>query len=310
MRRREFIKVIAGATIWPLAARAQEQRHPIELTIRTMAAQGATQDTLLRTLQEIMAGRSLHLSIINTPGQDGVKAALDSRKDPADGSFLLMTTAYTLTYYPQYGNAGYTIDDFEPVLGIGHYNLVVIAPASSPDSDLKQILARVRAERRTLRYAGIGEVDRLMMAAITKKAGVVLDFVAAGGGPALVAKVVNGEVDVGFGTGTHRPLLKEGKVKVVAQLHSRDSEPRLLKPLDFGVDADMDNFILISAPHGIPANRKAAIAAALIEATSDPRVQEVITNKLLMTPALLKDADLRAALKRQTRGFEVLRAIN
>ena len=98
-------------------------------------------------------------------------------------------------------------------------------------------------------------------------------------------------------------------MRVVAQLHSRarrgPGEPPT--PQDFGVDANLDNFILVSAPKGLEPARRALLIAQLKEAVGTPEAETLLTKRLLMAPGLMQGAELQAALAAQSQGFAALR---
>ena len=139
-------------------------------------------------------------------------------------------------------------------------------------------------------------------------AGVPVEFLPTNG-PALLEAVVSGKADIGLGTGTHQPLLEDGRVRVVAQLHSRarrgPGEPPT--PQDFGVDANLDNFILVSAPKGLEAAHRAVLIDQLKAAVGTPEVETLLTKRLLMATGLMEGAELQAALAAQSEGFAALR---
>ncbi|MCW5771026.1 MAG: hypothetical protein KIT16_05265 [Rhodospirillaceae bacterium] len=279
--------------------------------IRTMAPKGATQDQLLVEMQQIFAHRlGAELSVINSPGRDGIDAALLALRDPPDGRHFLMTSAYALNYYPEYAPVGYRRTDFEPIASAGAYNFVHVTAATNPWRDLGEALEAMRAENRPLRFAGIGEVDLLMIKAIARKFGVPVAFKQTGG-PALLAAVLAGEVDVGVGTGTHRPLLAEGKVRVLAQLHGRAERGPGAPPTprDLGVDAVQENFAMISTRADAAPDAKARSVALLLEALSAPSVSALVADRLLMVPGAMVGAELEAALAAQRETFAKLRAL-
>jgi tripartite-type tricarboxylate transporter receptor subunit TctC len=277
------------------------------ITARTMAPLGASQDLFLRALQPVLAERfGLGLTVDNASGQDGIVAARRVRADPPDGRHLLVTTPATLTFYPQTGDAGFEPGDFDPLLGVGRYNFVLITAARQPWADLHGALAQVRREGRPLRHAGTGQPDLLMVAAMARSAGVDVELLPRNG-PALLEAVTSGEADVGLGTGTHQPLLADGRVRVVAQLHPRAQAGGGPTPREFGVDATLDNFILISAPKGLAPEVRARLVAQLAEAVAAPAIETLLTQRLLMVPGLLEGDDLVRAMAAQTRTFAALR---
>ena len=278
------------------------------LTARTMAPLGASQDLFLRALQPILAERfGVALEIDNASGQDGVVAARRVKADPPDGHHVLVTTPATLTFYPQTGAAGFEATDFDPLLGVGRYNFVVITGAGQPWADLHGALAHVRAQGRPLRHAGTGQPDLLMVSAMARSAGVEVELLARNG-PALLEAVTSGEADVGLGTGTHQPLLADGRVRVVAQLHPRAKAGGGPTPQEFGVGATLDNFILISAPKGVAPDTRARLVARLAEAAAAAPIQTLLTERLLMEPGLLQGEELAAAMAAQKQAFATLRS--
>ena len=278
------------------------------LTARTMAPLGASQDLFLRALQPILAERfGVALEIDNASGQDGVVAARCVKADPPDGRHVLVTTPATLTFYPETGDVGFEMPDFDPLLGIGRYNFVVITGAGQPWADLHGALAHVQAQGRPLRHAGTGQPDLLMVSAMARSAGVEVELLARNG-PALLEAVTSGEADVGLGTGTHQPLLADGRVRVVAQLHPRAKAGGGPTPQDFGVGATLDNFILISAPKGVAPDARARLVARLTEAVAAAPIQTLLTERLLMEPGLLQGEELAGAMAAQEQAFATLRS--
>jgi tripartite-type tricarboxylate transporter receptor subunit TctC len=281
-----------------------------EITARTMAPSGASQDLFLRALQPVFAARfRTRLIVDNVPGEDGVRAAQAARNDPPDGRHLLVTSASTMSFYPAAGEAGFTEADFDMLLGVGRYSFVLITAATQPWSDLREAFESIGGENRALRYAGTGLPDALLVRAMARRSGVPVDHIPLNG-PALHEAVLKGDTDIGLGTGTHQPLLADGRVREVAQLHphAKTGPGAAPTPKDFGVDAMLDNFILISAPQGLAAAERARLVDQLSEAVATPEVQVVTTERLLMAPGLLHGADLAAAIEAQKQAFDVLRS--
>jgi tripartite-type tricarboxylate transporter receptor subunit TctC len=272
-----------------------------------MAPQGASQDLMLRALQPILAARFGRCLVIdNATGEDGMRAARSVKAAPADGRHLLVTASATLTFYPSRGDAGFSRGDFDMLLGVGRYNFVIITGPQQTSSDFVETLARIRKQGRALRYAGSGEPDRLLVAAMARANGLSLEFLPRNG-PALLEAVTSGAADLGLGTGTHQPLLADGRARVVAQLSPRAGSIRYPTPRDFGIDAALDNFILIATPSGVATEERSRLVAELKAAIQTPDIQAVLTERLLMSPALLEGAALEAALDEQERMFAALR---
>lgn len=281
--------------------------HGADLFACTMAPKGASQDLVLRALQPILAARfGRRLAIDNATGEDGMRAARSVKAAPADGRHLLVTASATLTFYPSGGDAGFSRGDFDMLLGVGRYNFVIITGPQQTSSNFVEILTHIRKQGRALRYAGSGEPDRLLVAAMARANGLALEFLARNG-PALLEAVTSGAADLGLGTGTHQPLLADGRVRVVARLHPRTDSVPYPSPRDFGVDAALDNFILIAAPRGVAPGERSRVVAELKAAVATPEIQAVLRERLLMSPGLLEGVALEAALDEQEHMFAALR---
>lgn len=280
------------------------------LVIRTMAPRGATQDLLLVEMVPILARQGLRLEIDNAAGDDGIRAARLVARDPADGRHLVMTHTHSINYYPRVREVGYTAADFDPLVGVGGYNWVVLGRTDDTPSSLEGVLARCRAEGRALRHVGVGEVDALMVSAIARKHGVAVDFTGANG-PALLETLTSGRADVATGTGTHQPLLAAGTVRVLALLHPRletgSGAPPGLPAL--GLDVLIDNFILVCAPRGLADDVRGRVVNALRACFETPEIQTFVRDRLLMAPGLLVQPELDTALERQSLSLEKLRAL-
>lgn len=287
----------------------QDKNGASALTIRTMAPLGASQDLFVRALAPLLADRfGISTTIDNAAGQDGVRAARLAKADPPDGRHLLVTSSSTLSFYPSEGDAGFEEADFERLLGVGRYNFVLIAAAARPWSDLTEAFEAVRAEGRALRYAGTGSPDRLIVTAMAKRAGLAVEFLALNG-PALLDAVVTGAADIGLGTGTHQPLLEDSRVRLMAHLHPRAAQGpgATPTPAAYGVEAVLDNFILVSAPKGVGAAERSRLIEQLKAVVETPEIIRLLTKRLLMQPGVIEGPALDQAFAAQKRDFALLR---
>lgn len=280
------------------------------LIIRTMAPKGATQDLLLVEMVPVLARQGVRLEIDNAAGEDGIRAARLVARDPADGLHLVMTHTYTINYYPRVRDVGYTAADFDPLVGVGGYNWVVLGRTDGSPDTLAGVIARCKAEGRAMRHVGVGEVDALMVSAIARRHGVAVEFTGANG-PALLETLTSGRADVATGTGTHQPLLAAGTVRVLALLHPRiDTTPGAPPGLPaLGLDVAIDNFVLVCAPRGLAPDVRSRVVNDLRRCFEDPGIQAFVRDRLLMAPGLLVQPELNAVLENQWTSLAKLRAL-
>lgn len=280
------------------------------VTVRTMAPLGASQDLLLRMFATMLKDRFGTIVVVeNKPGRDGVVAAQITRTEAADGRHLLMSGSATLTFYPHVEDVGYVEADFEPLLGVGRYNFVVVTRVDSRWATLHDLFIDARAAGRTIRYAGSGRPDFLLVQTMATRTGAAVEFLQLNG-PALLDAVLSGAADIGLGTGTHQTLLDEGRLRITARLHPRANPGNGTPcPMDFGIDATLDTFIVFAAPRDVDPDRKLEIVSMLRQVAEQPETTAFLRERLAMLPIVLAGEELAVALRNQRRDFARLQRL-
>jgi tripartite-type tricarboxylate transporter receptor subunit TctC len=202
LRRRQFLRLAAGAAAVPAASRAASaQAYPARsVTIIVPFAPGGGTDVAARIIADQMT-RILGQQVVvqNIAGAGGtVGSARAMRADP-DGYTILMgqmgTHAASVALYP---NLPYKPDtDFAPIGLVSSFPVLVAARKNLPPNDLKEFVAYVKANAGTLNmsHAGVGSIfftTCLMLNSILNVKPTMVPF--GGGGPAMNA-LVGGQVD-------------------------------------------------------------------------------------------------------------------
>jgi tripartite-type tricarboxylate transporter receptor subunit TctC len=269
---------------------ASAQNQPVSLV--TMASPGATQDQFAQKLKELLAREGIDLTVINAPGEGGLTAARQVLEQPADGRHLLLTSGGVLA------SDSLDADAFEALVAVGRYQAVMITSAQTPESDIRGIIARVKAEGRPMRWAHPTATSCLQMKVIGAANGFEVECVLSNG-PALLDLVASGEADAGVGTGTHRARLEAGDLKVVGRM-STSAEGDSPTAADLGApEAEVPDWMLISAPAGLEPNVKAELTERLLGAVNDPSITPFLTGTLLMAEGVLAGEELAAAIADQ-----------
>jgi tripartite-type tricarboxylate transporter receptor subunit TctC len=207
-----FALALAGA------AQAAYPERPI--TIVVPYAPGGAADALARVLAQKL-GTKLGTSVIvdNKAGASGTIGASFVAKAQADGYTVLYdATPYSINPH-LFPKMPYAADALKPLSLVSLAPNVLIVKADSPLKDVKQLIARAKAEPGKVNFAsgGSGTVQRLAAELFRQKLN--LDMVHVpykSGGPA-IADVMGGQVDFMFSTvAASSPLITGGKLRGLA----------------------------------------------------------------------------------------------
>jgi tripartite-type tricarboxylate transporter receptor subunit TctC len=222
-RRLLHLPVAAAAAAASAGARAQAwPSRPIRVVVGFPP--GNTLDVVSRLMAEALRTRlGQPLLIENKPGANGVIAASDVIRAPADGHTLLATNSSGMTVNPQlYRRLGYQMGDFAPVAMIVSAPLIVMVnPAAERTAGVRSLgdlMAMARARPGDLRFgsAGQGNITQLSFDMITHHAGVRATSVAYKGTAAAQAGLLGQEVDAAIDTPLAVPLVKAGRLRALA----------------------------------------------------------------------------------------------
>lgn len=220
--------LLAMAVSLPTPAWSQAYpAKPVRLVTEFLAGSGG--DTLLR----IFAGglsQALGQAVVidNRGGAGGVVAAEAVLHAPPDGYTILGVSpntqvirvhlARSTPFNPQ--------RDFTPIGAIADPTIIIIANPSVPASNLKELVEHAKRNPGRLSYAtsGVGSAHHLSGEQIKMLTGADIVHVPYKGLAESLKDVVTGQIPFGFNlSGPSGPLIKAGKVKVLAVIHTSRS---------------------------------------------------------------------------------------
>jgi len=194
-----FIGAVAALTLTAAAASAQDYpARPITLIV-PFAAGGPT-DIVARIAGEHMS-RTLGQQIVieNTLGAGGTTASTRAKRAAPDGYTIIMghmgTHAASVALYPKLAYDPRT--DFEPIGMAAGTPILILAKKDFPAKDLKEFVAYVKANEKTLNnaHAGVGSVSFTTCLLLNSIMGVKPTTIPFNGtGPSMNARV-GGQVD-------------------------------------------------------------------------------------------------------------------
>jgi len=280
LRRRDFIKGVAGSAIaGPIRAHAQTYpSRPITIIAPTTA--GGPPDTIARLLGErmrITLGQPVLVeNVTGAGGSIGIGRVVRAEPD-----------GYTLSigHLNSHVFSGATsalpfdlVDDLAPIAPLTTSPQVFIGRGSLPPNTLIELIAWLKTNpNATFGSVGIGGSGRVWGAYFEKITGIRLQFIPYRGAVTFMQDVIAGQIDLASPEGSNIvPHLRNGKIKTYAVLTrtrwaaapeiptiDEAGGPALYSPFWHG----------LWAPKGTPPDVITKLNAAVVAALADPAVR-------------------------------------
>jgi tripartite-type tricarboxylate transporter receptor subunit TctC len=282
--RRRFLHLAAGAAALPAVSRAaRAQAYPSRpLTMIVPFPAGGATTTLARILAEHMK-ETLGQPVVveNVAGAGGSLGVSRSARAAPDG--------YTLSFgnwashvgagavYPVAYNA---LTDFEPVARVADTPLWVVARKDLPASDLKELIAWLKAnpEKASAATVGPGSGSHLCGIYLQNNTGTRFQFVPYRGGAPAMQDLVAGQVDMMCDMSSNSlPHVRGGQIKALAVMAKSRwfAAPDVPTVDEMGVPGVYVSFWHgLWVPKGTPADIVAALNGAVVKALADATVRQ------------------------------------
>ncbi len=302
-----MIAVATAAFTTPVFA----QGYPVKpITIIVPYAAGGPSDSIARIVSRSMS-ETLGQQIIveNVAGAGGTAGAARVAKASADGYTLLIHHVALSAGAALYKNPGYdTVTAFEPVGLVNYGPFVVISKKDYAAQNLKELLARFKAEgpKTNVAHAGVGSGSHLCGIMLGQALGTSFNYVPyRGTGPAL-NDVVGGQVDILCDQTTNAlPQIQASTVKAygVTSPQPISQLPTLPTVASEVTGFDLSVWHGIYGPKGMPKDVVDKLNAALQKALADADIQRRFTDlgTVLFTADQRSPAALQAKLEREVK---------
>jgi tripartite-type tricarboxylate transporter receptor subunit TctC len=286
--RRRFLHLAAGAAALPTAARvAWAQTYPARpITAVVPFSAGGPTDALVRTLGERMRvslGQPLIVeNVTGAAGTIGVGRVVRAAPDGYTVSIGHWSThVINGALYPLPFDL---LTDLEPISLLTSYPMLLLTKTTVPAKDLRELIAWLKAnqEKVSVGTIGVGSAAHVAAVYFENLTGLKFQFVPYRGAAPAIQDLIAGQIDVLFDhLANALPQVREGKVRAYAvTANSRSpSAPDIPTVDEAGVAGLYINIWYgLWVPKGTPAEIKAKLNAAVVEALADPKVRQQLTD--------------------------------
>lgn len=285
-RRRLFAMAIAATALagtLTVPARAQSVFPTRPVVITTPFAVGSGPDVVLRVIAEQLARTwKQRVLVENKPGGGGFIAIDTVRRASADGHALLQLDSEHLAALPHlYPQRRFdTLQSFSPVASLFRTPFLVAVPSDSPWQSMRDLVGAARIDAGKLTYGswGIGSPGHLGAKLLEERTGVAMEHVPYREVSQLFMAVGNRDVGWSFGSiPSSQSVFQSKRIRylAVAAPQRIAQMPDVPTVAEAGGPADLDvnSFVVLVAPNGVPAAVRDRIDADIARAVASPAVQ-------------------------------------
>ncbi|MCT9810969.1 tripartite tricarboxylate transporter substrate binding protein [Acidovorax sp. Be4] len=299
----------------PLATVAAEPGFPsraITLVV-PFPPGGVTNGTARIIGQRLSEELGQSVVVDNRGGAASIIGATYVARAAPDGYTLLLTSGTTFTVNPAIrANLPYDpLKSFEPIGVTGRTGLILLANNNAPVQTVRQFVDYVKASPGKYAYAsfGAGTTSQFAGESILHAAGLKMTHVPYKGSAQTMTDLMGGQIVFSVDTVSAAiPLLKSGKIKAIALTAAKRSSflPDVPTLAESGYpDIDMDTWLMLVAPKGLPADTKARLEKALAVTMADPDTRTKLS-ALGLEPSYSNAAAASELIKRE---LPIMRAI-
>lgn len=320
MKFRTFALIVCVLAALPLSAGAQTYpSRPIAMVV-PFPAGGAT-DTLARVLSEKMKEHFGQPVVIeNVGGAAGTLALNRVMRAPADGYMLSIGTSTThmLTgglYDLQFS----LLTDLDPIVMIGSEPLLIVAKKDFPASNLKELIAWLKAnpDKASVGIAGVGATGHLAGLAFQKETGTKFQHIPYKGNAPAMQDLAAGQIDFQIEPSSNfMSLVRAGNIKAIAITSAQrtSSYPDTPTTAEAGMpDFQVSLWYGLWVKHGTPADALAKLNAVMRQTLADPAIQKRLGELgMQITPAAQQTPEALSAFQKKEaeRWWPVIKAAN
>lgn len=309
--------LLAAALALGLALPAEAQERTVR--ILSGASAGGSSDMATRLLAEgigpILGVRAV---VENRTGANGIVAATETARSPADGSTMFVCPMSTMSITPQLIGSTFPVDpglDLIPLANVALSSYGFIVAANSPYRSVEDVVAAARARPGQVSFAsaGVGSAQHLQGELLKQKTGTDMVHIPYRGATPAILDILGGRVD--FMITNMADLTRQVQAGALRLLAISDDEPFPLFPEVPPMSRLIPGFNVVGwfalcAPKAMAPELAANWEAAVKRAMADPALVRRMADGGL-TPRFEDRATITRRLAEDRRlWLEVIRAVN
>lgn len=269
--RRRFVAGVGTLVALPSLARAQTGKP---VTVVASFPAGGTLDTPARLVANAMAAASGRSFVVeNIAGAGGMIGAANVASAPPDGTRLLLTSSAQTIAQATYKKPLYDIvTGFDHIGMFGSWATALVGGPSAPAKTLVDLVAQARKNpgRFNIATPGNGTAPHLLVAILSQRAGIEVQHVPYKGAAPAIQDVLAGRVEyMATGLSALLPHVQAGTMNALA-IAAPQRAPQLPDVPTFAENfpgVELNVWLGLSAPKGLPAGEKARLEALLKQVT-------------------------------------------
>ena len=297
MQRRTLLAAGAASLFAPHLARAATWPER-EVTIIVQYGPGGSTDVSTRAIAaEMEKILGVPVQIVNRPGGQGTVGPQQVAAARPDGYTLGTTGLAGLAIAPHMLDVPYSADSFAFLPAFARYLYGIAVRAESPHRTLADLIAAARAKRTT--FGATGAPNNIGMFDLARLTGARFQFVPFGSGAEAVTAAIGGHVEAVIQNPPEMlPALESGRLRLLASASAgRWKEfPEVPTLREQGHEVVVDSMIGFIGPRGIPEERRAVLARAILEAAQKPALAEIL-GRFGMVPSLMQAAEFETTVR-------------
>jgi tripartite-type tricarboxylate transporter receptor subunit TctC len=240
--------------------------------------------------------------VVSNNGGGGSSVAFEiTARKPADGYNIVGGASTGLVRIPLFREVPYQMDDFIPIMHFATPLLTpVVTKSTSPWTTFKELVdyAKKNPGKVTYSTTGVGSPMHMAMEYVAKQEGIIWTHIPYPGAMPAFTALLGGHVMVEVGAGESVPYIKDGTVRILANLSENrvKSWPNVPTLRELGYDFFNESVFMFAAPKGTPKAIIDKLDDTFHKAMADPEFNGVMA-KVEFEPSYRNSADTRKYLE-------------
>lgn len=272
-------------------------------------APGGAADVMSRIIAKGLAAQlGQQVNVENKPGADGILAAQELMRSPADGYTILLGTNTAMVAVPALRpNPPYDpFKAFTPISTAGEFSMFLAVSPNLPSRNLAEFLDHVAANPDKYNSASSNSAAELAMLQLLATRGAKVVNARYKGDVQAMTDLVGGQVQMMFSTGTLTPTFaKDGKIRPLLTLLPQRSPllPDVPTAAELGIGKlTITPWAGFFGPAGMPPDITDKISGELRKALARPDVRDQLVGQGFSSYGMAP-AEFTAFFRKQYEGF-------